>query len=123
MRTTTTTVTAFACRCGGVGRTTLANLAAIVLAKKGCRVLLVDTDPQVYASFLLGNEAALKAAGTYALLMGKSVTPLKAATPNLEILPAHLSLEVEAVRDLSDDETFPTASPLSSGSMYGTTRK
>lgn len=51
---------------GGVGKTTLATHIAAGLAIRGARVMLLDSDPQGHATFMMGAE---KAPGLYDLLV------------------------------------------------------
>jgi chromosome partitioning protein len=88
---------------GGVGKTTTSiNLAAClgVLEKK---VLLIDADPQANASSGLGIDVASVELGTYQVLEHTTEAKnaiVKTASPNLDIIPAHIDLvaiEIELV--------------------------
>ena len=88
---------------GGVGKTTTSvNLAASlgVLEKK---VLLIDADPQANATSGLGIDVESVEKGTYQLLehtMGPQEVIVKTASPNVDLIPAHIDLvaiEIELV--------------------------
>ncbi|TNF61220.1 MAG: ParA family protein [Rhodobacteraceae bacterium] len=80
---------------GGVGKTTTAINLAAALVEKGCRVLLVDLDPQGNASTGLGIEASQRLQTSYDLLLEDA--PLdeviqQTAIRNLSIIPATVDL-------------------------------
>jgi chromosome partitioning protein len=88
---------------GGVGKTTTTiNLAASlgVLEKK---ILLIDADPQANASSGLGINVEEVKHGTYQVLehtISAKEAVLKTASPNLDIIPAHIDLvaiEIELI--------------------------
>ncbi|MEX2349877.1 MAG: AAA family ATPase [Flavobacteriaceae bacterium] len=88
---------------GGVGKTTTSvNLAASlgVLEK---RVLLIDADPQANATSGLGIDVEQVEVGTYQIFehsVSAKDAIVKTASPNLDILPAHIDLvaiEIELV--------------------------
>jgi chromosome partitioning protein len=88
---------------GGVGKTTTTiNLAASlgVLEKK---ILLIDADPQANASSGLGINVEEVKHGTYQVLehtISAKDAVLKTASPNLDIIPAHIDLvaiEIELI--------------------------
>ena len=80
---------------GGVGKTTTAINLAAAMAERGCRVLLVDLDPQGNASTGLGIDTLERKFSTYDLLFGD--VPLsdviqKTAFDGLFISPATIDL-------------------------------
>ena len=92
---------------GGVGKTTTSvNLAASlgVLEKK---VLLIDADPQANASSGLGIDVETVEVGTYQLLehtIKAEGAIIKTASPNLDIIPAHIDLVAIEIELVDQDE-------------------
>lgn len=92
---------------GGVGKTTTAISLAAALTERGCRVLLVDLDPQGNASSGLGLRPDADAATVYEVLLeGATVEDVAVPTAieDLFLLPANLELagaEVELVSAFS----------------------
>ncbi len=96
-------VVAFANQKGGVGKTTSAVNTAVCLARRGFRVLLIDSDPQGNATSSLGIDKDAAEATTYDLLVD-GVPALQARVPEvrpgLDLVPANPALagaEVELV--------------------------
>jgi len=98
-----TRIIALANQKGGVGKTTTALNLAAVLAAKGKKVLLVDSDPQSNASSGLGVRAASGDKNIYNCYIGDKETAdciLPAKQKNLSVLPGSIDLvgvEVELV--------------------------
>jgi chromosome partitioning protein len=78
---------------GGVGKTTLCINLAYSLARRGWRVLLVDTDPQGGVGLSLAKSAKSRE-GFYEFLLHRGELPHLVITtrlPELEVMPAGLS--------------------------------
>ena len=89
---------------GGCGKTTTAVNLAACLAELGCRVLLIDLDPQAHATLGLGFHGDTLPLTVYHALQpgGVALTQIVQATyhPNLKLVPANsmvASMQVELI--------------------------
>lgn len=101
---------------GGAGKSATTLHLAVSLARRGYRVLLVDTDPQATLSRMLGIQPAkLEAHETIAAAVGvgfddrvaRRLTPRTTYISGLSIIPASMELsevEIEVIRRFRDNE-------------------
>ncbi len=86
-----TAIIAFANQKGGVGKTTSSVNTAVALARRGFRVLLIDSDPQGNATSSFGIDKSLLRYSTYDVLVDElPVSRAIAGTdrPGLDLLPS-----------------------------------
>lgn len=79
---------------GGVGKTTTVANTAAAMATAGCRVLVIDFDPQAHLTIHLGVEPSTVAAGGYGVLCqsARLAEETMLTRPNLWLLPASIDL-------------------------------
>jgi chromosome partitioning protein len=92
---------------GGVGKTTTTINLAAALAKQGCRVLIVDLDPQGNASTGLGIDSDNREFTTYELLVedvSLSSAITQTAHDNISIIPATVDLSSADIELISNEK-------------------
>lgn len=79
---------------GGVGKTTTAVNVSAALAATGCKVCLIDLDPQAHATLHFGIEPQIEFDSVYDVLVGDATLAevRQQVAENLWIVPAHLDL-------------------------------
>ncbi len=100
---------------GGVGKTTTAVNLCAFLAGAGCRVLLVDSDPQANATTSLGIDPRKPGTSLYDVLIDNRPVQeavSETALPGLSLVPANLDLagaEVEMAARMAREQLLSKA--------------
>lgn len=100
-------IVAFANQKGGVGKTTTTVNAAVCLARRGFRVLLVDMDPQGNATSSLGVDKTALSRSVYEVLVDElaileAIVPTR--RPGLDLVPSVPTLAGAEVELVDADE-------------------
>jgi chromosome partitioning protein len=116
-----TAIVAFANQKGGVGKTTSSVNAAAALARRGFRVLLIDSDPQGNATSSFGVDKSLLRYSIYDVLVDDlPVAQAVAVTdrPGLDLLPSTPILAGAEIELVDVDERERRLSKALAGALH-----
>ncbi|WP_010141501.1 ParA family protein [Oceanicola sp. S124] len=100
-------IVAIANQKGGVGKTTTAINLGAALVEQGCRVLLIDFDPQGNASTGLGIEPEDRQNTTYELMLDDAPLNeiiMRSQIENLDVVPATVDLSSADIELISNEK-------------------